>query len=192
MSCRKVTRALLERFRFGELDAGCDEYLEHVERCPDCQAEIAVDRALARHLRAALRERIEGFEPSPQVWQAVRMQATEPQPARSWSAAMLSLGRAMRVAVPAGAVLLAAVLTWTGPQLGSGDMASVPSPLASRLQWQEQLTTTAQIETAPPRRFEFNPSPSIPQPWPAGDMPFPEPVAAIKISTVLPAGGVIR
>lgn len=194
MSCHKVSRALLERIRFGELDERCDEYLEHVERCADCQREIAVDRELARELRRALRVRVEGFEPSPAVWRAVRLQAADPEPPGPWwSRAVLSLARAMRVAVPATAILLATVLTVAGPQPRSGNVVGQDAlEQASRLQWAEQLTSTAEVETAARKTF-FAPTPSLQLPRYGGDMPFAEPMTTVKLYTTTPStGGVIQ
>ncbi len=193
MSCRKVSRALLERFRFGELGADCDGYLEHVERCGDCQREIALDRELARELRRALRVRVDGFEPSPAVWRAVRLQAADPDPPGPWwSRSVLSLARAMRVMVPATAIMLAAVLTVGSPRPSTTEPAPSASEQASRLQWAEQLTSTAEVETAARRAF-FAPTPTKRLPRYSGDMPFPEPVTSVKLYTSLPpAGGVIR
>jgi hypothetical protein len=191
MSCHKVSRALLERFRFGELDADCDEYLAHVERCRDCQDEIAIDRALAERLRQTLRERVVDFEPSPAVWRAVRLQAADPEPPGPWWANLvLSLTRGMRVMVPAAAVMLAAVLAWAGPQ---GDSAPVVSSFASHMQWEEQLSATARVEVPEDREIVVIPSPSIQLPVPAGDMAYAELVKSIKLPTGIPTtGGVIR
>lgn len=193
MTCHKVSRALLERFRFGELDADCDEYLEHVERCADCQREMAVDRELARELRRALRVRVEGFEPSPAVWRAVRLQAADPEPPGPWWSSMaLSLARAMRVMVPATAVMLAAVLTVASPRPATNELSPSASQQASRLQWAEQLTSTAEVETAAPETH-FASTPSMQLPRYSGDMPFAEPVTAVKLYTTIPStGGVIR
>lgn len=193
MTCHKVSRALLERFRFGELNADCDEYLEHVERCADCQREIAVDRELARELRRALRVRVEGFEPSPAVWRAVRLQAADPEPPGPWwSSMVLSLARAMRVMVPATAIMLAAVLTVASPRPTSNELSPSASQQASRLQWAEQLTSTAAVDTAAPRII-FPATPSRTLPRNSGDMAFPEPVTAVKLYTTIPStGGVIR
>jgi anti-sigma factor RsiW len=190
MSCHKVSRLLLERFRFGELDADCDKYLAHVERCRECQDEIAVDRALATQLRRSLRERVDGFEPSPAVWRAVRLQAADPEPPGPWwASAVLAVTRGMRVMVPAAAVMLAAVLAWTSPADDGGQLIS---PFASRMQWQEQLTTTASIKQ-PERVIEVIPSPSMVLPLPSRDMPFAEALTSIKLPTGTPsAGGVIR
>jgi anti-sigma factor RsiW len=191
MSCHKVSRLLLERFRFGELDADCDKYLAHVERCRECQDEIAVDRAVAGQLRRALRERVEGFEPSPAVWRAVRLQAADPEPPGPWWANLvLAVTRGMRVMVPAAAVMLAAVLAWTSPE-GNGDQLA--SSFASNLQWREQLAVTAEIENPLEREIEVIPSPSVYLPLPSRDMPFADPLPSIKLPTGGPSvGGVIR
>jgi anti-sigma factor RsiW len=190
MSCRKVSRALLERFRFGELDADCDAYLAHLERCRDCQDEIAVDRELAERLRLALRERVTGFEPSPAVWRAVRLQAADPEPPNRWSTLVVSLSRGMRVMVPAAALLLAAVLAWTRPVSDAGP--SLTSALASRMQWEEQLTDTASV-AEPEREIEVIPSPSIQLPVPSGEMAYAELVTSIKLPSGTPTtGGLIR
>ncbi len=191
MSCHKISRLLLERFRFGELDAECDAYLAHVERCRECQDEIAVDRALAGQLRRALRDRVDGFEPSPAVWRAVRLQAADPEPPGPWwASAVVAVSRGMRVMVPAAAIMLAAVLAWTGPEADGGQL---DSSFASRLQWHEQLTETAAIENPLNRLLEITPSPSRSVPLPNGEMPYPEPVKSVKLPTGIPTtGGVIR
>lgn len=192
MSCHKVSRALLERFRFGELGADCDEYLEHVERCHDCQNAIAVDRAVASQLRRALRERVDGLEPSPAVWRAVRLQATDPEPPTAWWAtAVLSLSHAMKVMVPATAVMLAAVLSISAPEIGSEESPS-SSPHASRMQWEEQLSATARVENVK-RPIQIIPSPTIQVPRLGGVTPYADPVSRIKLSSGPPStGGVIR
>ena len=190
MSCRNVSRALLERFRFGELDADCDAYLAHVERCRNCQDEIAIDRELAERLRRALRERVTGFEPSPAVWRAVRLQAADPEPPGRWSTLVVSLSRGMRVMVPAAALMLAAVLAWSQPTTDDGP--SLLSPLASRMQWQEQLSETASV-AEPEHEIKVIPSPSIQLPVPSGEMAYAELVTSIKLPTGTPTtGGVIR
>ncbi len=186
MSCHNVSRALLERFRFGELDADCDAYLAHVERCRACQDEIAVDRELAERLRVALRERVTGFEPSPAVWRAVRLQAADPEPPGRWSTLVLSLTRAMRVMVPTAALMLAAVLAWSGSATDAGP--SFVSPLASRLQWQEQLTETASVKD-PDRMIVVIPSPSVTLPFPSGEMAYAELVTTRKLPSPMPSTG---
>jgi anti-sigma factor RsiW len=190
MSCHKVSRALLERFRFGELDADCDEYLAHVERCRECQDEIAVDRVLAGNLRRALRQRVEGFEPSPAVWRAVRLQAADPEPPGPWwTRAVLSVSRATRVMVPVAALMLAAVLAWSGPE---SDGAPLSSPFARSMQWEEQLSTTAEVEEEE-RIIEVIPSPRLQLPVPSGVMAYAEYVTSVRLPTGVPTtGGLIR
>jgi anti-sigma factor RsiW len=190
MSCHKVSRALLERFRFGELDADCDEYLAHVERCRECQDEIAVDRVVAANLRRALRQRVDGFEPSPAVWRAVRLQAADPEPPGPWwSRALFAVSRATRVMVPVSALMLAAVLAWGNPQ---SDGAPLSSPLARNMQWEEQLTTTAEVEEQR-RTIEVIPSPRLQLPVPSGVMAYAEYLTSVRLPTGVPTtGGVIR
>jgi hypothetical protein len=76
MSCRKVSRELLERFRFGEeLDLRSDPHLAHLQSCATCRSEVGLDRALVVQLRAALHARIAESSPSPRAWEAVRERA---------------------------------------------------------------------------------------------------------------------
>jgi anti-sigma factor RsiW len=76
MSCRRVSRELLERFRFGEeLDARSDPHLAHLQACGACREAVGLDRALVNQLRRALRARVEGASPSARSWDAVRERA---------------------------------------------------------------------------------------------------------------------
>jgi hypothetical protein len=114
MSCRKVSRELLERFRFGEeLDARSAPHLAHLAGCPTCREELGLDRALVRELQRALRTRVVGHEPSPRAFNAVRIRAlaTEEE-SINWGA---RLYRVLRLA-PAGAamaIMLVAVVNAT-------------------------------------------------------------------------------
>jgi anti-sigma factor RsiW len=190
MSCHKVSRALLDRMRFGELDADCDVYLEHVERCAECQHEISVDRELARELRRTLRVRVDGFEPSPAVWRAVRLQAADPEPPGSrWAGALIALTRRMAVMVPVASVMLAVVLAWSG----NGQDAEIGLPnraLASQLQWQVQLAETAAAEVR--QRPVFPPTPGQALPRPSGDWPYAEVPTSLKVFNEVPGSGIIR
>jgi anti-sigma factor RsiW len=194
MSCHKATRALLDHFRFGEeLDASCDEYLRHVESCVDCQHEIAVDRGMAADLRRSLHQRVDGFEPSPAVWRALRLQAADPEPRRWWNGVLETTLRGMRVMVPVSALMLAAVLSWSNQSNGISDAASGDRGLASRLQWSEQMTVTARVEVPEHRMPDVIPAPSINLPRPSGDMPYADTPTAIKVFNMAPTGGgVIR
>jgi len=75
MSCHRVSRELLERIRFGELDRRSAPHIDHLAGCARCQEEVGIDRALIRQLRRALAERVEDSEPSPMAFAAVRERA---------------------------------------------------------------------------------------------------------------------
>jgi hypothetical protein len=102
MSCRRVSRELLERFRFGEeLDVRSDPHLAHLQSCRACRDEVGLDRALVIQLRRALRARVADAIPSARSWDVVRARALageEPRPA------FVSLWRWMRLAPAAVAM----------------------------------------------------------------------------------------
>lgn len=76
MSCRKASRELLERFRFGEeLGPSLEPHLAHLQSCAACRTEVGLDRALVVQLRNALRARVAGAAPSPNSWELVRERA---------------------------------------------------------------------------------------------------------------------
>lgn len=76
MSCRRVSRELLERFRFGEeLGPSSEPHLAHLQSCPACRTEVGLDRALVIQLRNALRARVATASPSPRSWELVRRRA---------------------------------------------------------------------------------------------------------------------
>lgn len=76
MSCRRVSRELLERFRFGEeLGPSSEPHLAHLQSCAACRTEVGLDRALVVQLRNALRARVAGASPSPRSWELVRERA---------------------------------------------------------------------------------------------------------------------
>lgn len=104
MSCRKVSRELLERFRFGEeLDLRSDPHLAHLQSCGTCRAEVGLERALVVQLRAALHARIAGSSPSPRAWDAVRERALAVGPPRL---GLLQAWRWLRLAPAAAAMSL--------------------------------------------------------------------------------------
>lgn len=102
MSCRKVSRELLERFRFGEaLDGRSDRHLEHLQSCDGCREAVGLDRALVIHLRRALRARVAGQQASASSWEVVRQRALGEAAAPTWAHRLLGWSRF----VPAGAML---------------------------------------------------------------------------------------
>jgi anti-sigma factor RsiW len=195
MSCRRVRDELLDLLRFGDRSARADAYLGHVERCQDCQHEVAVDRVLARELRQALRDRVEGYEPSPAVWRGIRLRAADPEPERGgWVGTLISAGRTVRVMVPVAAILLAAAVTWSqfDTPVGTQDLGAAAR--ASRAHWQGQISPAATVEH--PRRAADNitPSPSLQLPRPSGAIRFPEALSSVKVfvAQVPSPGGIIR
>jgi anti-sigma factor RsiW len=102
MSCSRVSRELLERFRFGEtLDGRSDRHLEHLQVCHACREVVGLDLALVANLRRALRARVAGNEPSPGSWEVVRRRALGESPRLTWPQQLMRWTRF----VPAGAVL---------------------------------------------------------------------------------------
>lgn len=88
MSCRRVCRELLSFVRFGELGPRSQPHLDHLASCGSCRDEIGYDREMVQRLRVALAARIEGMDPSPEVWDRIlrRAQAPDPEPATGWLA----------------------------------------------------------------------------------------------------------
>jgi hypothetical protein len=120
MSCRRVSRELIERFRFGEeLDDRSAPHLAHLAGCAGCREEVGLDRTLVLQLQRALRARVEGHEPSPRAFHAVRIRALAADEPEPWSARLF---RWIRLA-PAGAamaLMLVAVVGVVGSQRSPG------------------------------------------------------------------------
>jgi anti-sigma factor RsiW len=112
MSCRKVARELIERFRFGPLDGRSALHLEHLETCARCREEVGLDRAFVLQLQRTLRDRVDGAEPSPSSWSAVRARAmAESSDPIGWRQRLLGVGQALRVAAAGAVVALVIVLS---------------------------------------------------------------------------------
>jgi anti-sigma factor RsiW len=112
MTCRRVARELIERFRFGPLDRRSAPHLEHLETCARCREEVGLDRAFVLQLQRALRQRIEGAEPPPSSWSLVRARAiAESSEQLGWRARLLGFGEALRVAGAGAVVALVIVLS---------------------------------------------------------------------------------
>lgn len=86
MSCRRDRRELLSFDRFGELGPRSQPHLDHLAGCSSCRDAVGCDREMVQRLRVALAARIEGMDPSPQVWEQIlrRAQAPDPVPAAGW------------------------------------------------------------------------------------------------------------
>jgi anti-sigma factor RsiW len=183
MSCRRVRRELLDLLRFGDPSSRADAYLGHVERCPECQHEVAVDSGLARELRSALRARVDGFEPSPAVWRGIRLRAADPEPALGgWLGSLVAAGRAVRVMVPVAAIMLAAVFSWTqlDSPIGMHELAA-DRAMASRAHWQEQISAAVVVERQQRAADNIAPSPSIQLPRPSGEIPYADAINSVKV-----------
>jgi len=162
MSCRKVSRELLERFRFGEeLDARSAPHLEHLQTCIACREEVGLDRALVAQLRRALQARVEGYDPSPSSWQLVRERALAAEAGPSWTAWFSRLTTGLRAA---GAVAAVALIVMLGT-IGNGDDDVTAFQL--RATGRGELAYSDQLPSDPPpyeaRRIWYPPTP-LPKP----------------------------
>ncbi|HEY7452544.1 MAG TPA: hypothetical protein VIA02_08530 [Candidatus Limnocylindria bacterium] len=123
-SCARVTREVIEFFRFGDLDTRSAPHLDHLAVCADCRAEVGLDRELVVQLQRALRARVDGHAPSPGAWLEIRRRALQPE-VPTWRARLLPV---LRLA-PIGATAVV-LLALTAPS----DLASfrVSPGLAAR------------------------------------------------------------
>jgi hypothetical protein len=163
MTCRKVSRELLERFRFGEeLDARSAPHLEHLQTCLACREEVGLDRALVAQLRRALRARVEGYDPSPSSWQLVRDRALAAERAPwLWTGWFGRLTAGLRAA---GAVAAVALVVMLGT-IGNGNEEAAAFQL--RATGRGELAFSDQLPSDPPpfeaRRVWYPPTP-LPRP----------------------------
>jgi hypothetical protein len=122
MSCHRVSRELLERLRFGELDRRSAPHIDHLAGCARCQDEVGIDRALLRQLRRALAERVEDSEPSPMAFAAVRERALREESRGRWFS---RTWRWVKLA-PAGAAMAVMLITFVVGDDGDRPAAFVP------------------------------------------------------------------
>jgi hypothetical protein len=112
MTCRRICRELLSFVRFGELGPRSQPHLDHLAGCASCRDEVGYDREMVQRLRAALAARIEGMDPSPQVWERIlrRAQAPDPEPADGWLARLGAATARRRTTTAMAGTALALVL----------------------------------------------------------------------------------
>lgn len=108
MSCRRISRELLERFRFGDLDARSAPHLEHLDLCAVCRTAVGVDRALVHQLQRALRARVADHSPSEGAWEGIRRRALADSPPAGWHQSFFRWAR-LAPAAAAMAVMVVAV-----------------------------------------------------------------------------------
>jgi hypothetical protein len=77
MRCARISREVIEFFRFGDLDARSAPHLEHLAVCAACRDEVGLDRELVIQLQRALTARVEGHAASPGAWLEIRRRALE-------------------------------------------------------------------------------------------------------------------
>lgn len=143
MSCRRIRRELIERFRFGELDGRSAPHLEHLRGCVECRDDVGLDRAVVRDLQRALALRVADAGPSPAAFDAIRRRALEPAGPSFGE----RLWRWARV-VPAGAAIALASFAIIG-----GSQDGVPQAAAPRqLAW-PGFQEAAPYDPAPPAAF---------------------------------------
>ncbi len=143
MSCRRVRRDLVDRFRFGEVDRCSSGHLDHLDGCASCREEIGIDQALVRQLRRALQARVAGRSPSPNAFAEIRRRALAEHaasggmPAASRWARLLSWRASLRM-LAAGSALAFTVVVSTG-QLN--DLNRGAQLAASSVRWQGLVET---------------------------------------------------
>jgi len=116
MSCRRVSRELLERFRFGEeLDARSDPHLAHLQTCGACREEVGLDRALVVQLRRALRARVGDAAPPAGSWETVRARALAAPSTGSPRALLIGWVRMLPAAVAVGVMVVAVAVPRSTP-----------------------------------------------------------------------------
>ena len=156
-SCARVTREVLEFFRFGDLDARSAPHLDHLAICPDCRDEVGLDRELVLQLQRALRARVDGHAPSPGAWIEIRRRALQPE-VPTWRARFLPV---LRLApLGATAIVLLALLAPT-------DLAPfrVAPGLAAREATVRQVTVAPDNDAVDPYRgrwwMRYVPAPPV-------------------------------
>lgn len=149
MSCRKVRRDLLDRFRFGEVDRCSSGHLDHLDDCASCREEIGIDQELVRQLRRALQARVAGRSASAGAFAEIRRRALAetgpafaagaPPLASSRWARLLSWRTSLRILAAGSALAFVAVVS--SGQLS--DLNRGAQLAASSVRWQGLVETAS-------------------------------------------------
>jgi anti-sigma factor RsiW len=138
VSCSRVRRELLEHFRFPqELGSRSGPHLAHLESCAACREEVGINRELVEQLRRALRERVEGSDPSAASWDLVRRRTVE-RPPTPWTMRVVRWGSLLPAAV--AGILMLATVSETGLFDGSGAPGPVTTSAEQALPRVERAT----------------------------------------------------
>ena len=125
MSCRRVRRELIERFRFGELDGRSAPHLEHLRSCDECRDDVGLDRAVVRSLQRALALRVAQAGPSPAAFDAIRRRALEAD-GPTWGERLWRWARVL----PSGAAIALASFAIIGGLPNGVPQAAAPRQVA--------------------------------------------------------------
>ena len=153
MSCRRVSRELLERFRFGEeLDARSEPYLAHLQTCGVCREEVGLDRALVIQLRRALRERVRDAAPPAGSWESVRARALAAPSTGSGRARLIGWVRMLPAAVAVTVMAVAVVVPRSAPpsptiqERSSEQYQAITATIKWELPWYLRYETVQPVE----------------------------------------------
>jgi hypothetical protein len=196
MSCRKVRRDLVDRFRFGEVDGCSSGHLDHLDGCASCREEIGIDQALVRQLRRALQARVEGRSASPNAFAEIRRRALAenapalvgavPQPDASRWARLISWRASLRMLAAGTALAFIAVVS-------SGQLTSLNQGAqlaASSVRWQG-LVETASLPNLEP--WDMHRALGIPPPpRPSGLTRQADAVGVVAVAPAVPQPGATR
>ena len=172
MSCRRVSRELLERFRFGEeLDLRSDPHLAHLQACGACREEVGLDRALVLQLRRALQARVGDASPPRGSWESVRARALAMPPERSAGALLIRWLRILPAGVAVAMMMVAVAVPRNAPLQPTikdrswGEYQPIVSAPAWEPPWYLRYRTVEPIEPARggPLASDF-PDPVLPDP----------------------------
>lgn len=135
MSCRRISRELLWRARFGELGPGSMPHLDHLADCRGCRDAVGYDRELVRQLRVALAERIEAASPPIDAWHGILARTQHPEP-RGWGAlrgrfAAMAVGLRTGTAIAGTGLALVVAINMEVVPLGV-PQADAPRPTTAR------------------------------------------------------------